>query len=70
MAATPTLRKVCVLLKPFKDVTELVSGEEYATSSLIMPLMNNLISKTKADEADVGTISVMKSLLYADLESR
>ena len=70
VASVSMLRKVCTLLKPHKDATELISGENYPTSSLILPLQHGLLVKTKEDVNDPGMISAMKSILHADLEPR
>lgn len=70
MPAISNLKRVCVLLKPFKDATDLISAEKYVTSSLILPLQDSLLSKTAPDYSDPGMVSTMKSLIYNDLEPR
>ena len=60
------LCKECTLLKPYKDATELISGENYHL--LLSSDCNTACSKE--DVKDPGMISVMKSILHADLEPR
>ena len=36
------LSGLCIILKPFKDVTEILSGEKYPTFSQALPLLRTL----------------------------
>lgn len=64
------LQKVLEFLEPMKLATDVISAEKHCTASLILPLQHSLLQKTEADTEDPGLISVMKSLFYADLQSR
>lgn len=60
------------ILRPFKDVTVLMSSESTTTASLIRPLLHQLVahSKPTAEAEDPPVIHQARAALYHDLETR
>lgn len=65
------LDEMCVLLKPFKDVTQILTTEKSSSISLLRPLLNQLLEHVKP-QVDVNTpiIHQTKALIHHDLETR
>lgn len=61
------IKELCPVLKPFKGVTETLSGEKYCTASLIIPVCNGLhnilekLSKKQLSEPVAGVVQRLKS---------
>ena len=65
------LEEVLKVLKPFKDITVQVSGENYVTISSILPLLDFVSQNTlKVTETDSLAIQKMKQEMTKNLESR
>ena len=65
------LEEVLKVLKPFKDITVQVSGENYVTISSIFPLLDFVSGNTlKVTEADSLAIKKMKQEMSKNLGSR
>lgn len=66
------LERLKQLLKPFKDVTVLMSSETSPTISLIRPLLSQLMRSVKPDSAleDPAVVHEAKAFIYFDLDSR
>ena len=65
------MEQLCQLLKPFKDVTVIMSTETSSSISLIRPLLHQLIENVKpTPDVDPTIIHQMKAAIYHDLETR
>lgn len=66
------LEKCAAILKPFKDVTVIMSSETSTTASLIRPLLHQLLTHVKpnADSNDPRIVHQSKAALYHHLELR
>lgn len=65
------IEKACAVLKPFLDVTRLMSSENSPTVSLIRPLIHQLMQSTvPTPDRDPPLIHQMKATIYHDLETR
>nr|CAD7444636.1 unnamed protein product [Timema bartmani] len=59
------------ILKPVEYVTREVSGEKYATTSKIIPLINCLRAQVMAvDETDSELVGVVKEVLLKEIDNR
>lgn len=59
------VKELCPVLKPFKDVTETLSGEKYCTASLIIPVcngLNNILKKLSKKQLSEPVACVVQSL--------
>lgn len=62
---------LCSLLKPFKDVTTIMSSESSSSISLMRPLLYRLMELSKPGSAtDPGIINNVKAGIHHDLEKR
>jgi hypothetical protein len=69
---TEIVEALCTLLKPYKDVTMVMSTESSSSISLIRPLLKQLMAlcdNTAAPEM-APAIHEMRQTLYNDLEAR
>ena len=58
------------ILKPFSDVTEILSGSKYATISLLAPILYKLIYKTlKVEATDTTILKSIENAICTDLKS-
>lgn len=66
------LEDVVSLLKPFYDVTNIMSSETSSSVSLIRPLHNQLMQVSKPDPAleNPTAIHTAKASIFHDLETR
>ena len=65
------VENVIEVLKPFKDITETVSGEEYTTVSLVKPLLHHLLTQSLViQKEDPVCIPRMKTAMKENLKSR
>ncbi|XP_060665471.1 zinc finger BED domain-containing protein 4-like isoform X1 [Drosophila nasuta] len=63
-------RDLCSLLQPFKKATEQISGENYVTVSLVLPLISMLAAKIKALEMETKEGKRAKEALIRISERR
>ncbi|KAG5889629.1 hypothetical protein JTB14_025497 [Gonioctena quinquepunctata] len=59
------IKETITILKPFEVATELISGEQYITSSLIIPLIRGISTKLATLEGSINTevgLQVIESL--------
>ena len=59
------LRELFNILKPYEDVTKVISGEKYCTSSLVIPLCNglkNVLSRLLRNPFSDAAMNVLKAL--------
>lgn len=62
---------LCGILKPFKDVTNVMSTETSSSISLVRPLLHQLLELSKPGSAsDPGVINNVKAGIHHDLEKR
>lgn len=62
------VKELCIVLKPFESATKVVSGENYMTASMILPIVNGLLEvchKMKSKTFDPRIHEVIKNLLSA-----
>ena len=65
------VENVIEVLKPFKDITENVSGEKYTTVSLVKPLLHHLLTQSlKVKTEDPVSIQHMKAAMEENFRSR
>lgn len=66
------LEKIVAILKPFKEVTVIMSSESCSSISLIRPLIHQLLKTVKPlpDDSDEPVIHQAKAYIYHDLEKR
>ena len=66
------LEEICKLLKPFKDVTTVMSTESSSSVSLIRPLLMQLKDHCKPtpELEDLPLIHEAKAAMFHDLETR
>lgn len=64
------IEKLEVILQPCREVTELLGGSKYVTSSVVLPAFKYLKSKMVIDEDEPGYISRFKAMLVDDLKNR
>ena len=65
------LEELAAILAPFKDITVRLSGQSYATVSIIAPTMFQLLNKhTAPKEGDSKFTSNIKNALHASLQDR
>lgn len=65
------VENVIEVLKPFKDITETVSGEKYTTVSLVKSLLHHLLTQSlEVKVEDPVCIQHMKSAMKQNLRSR
>lgn len=65
------MKTMCSLLKPCKDVTTALGGEQYVSSSITLPLLAHLVHLNKdIDEDAPGYVKRFKSTLVKELEDR
>lgn len=65
------MQQISSLLKPFKDVTKIMSSEHSASISLIRPLLSQLVEITKpVTDIDATVIHEAKAAMHHDLEQR
>lgn len=58
------------ILLPLETATATLGGEDYTTSSILLPLFSHLLKTMRANDDDPGYISRFKSMFYADLQPR
>lgn len=66
------LKEIVVILQPFEDMTVMLSGTKYPTSSIVLPSFKTMLSKTKKATQNAES-SMAKSLgrdIYASLKFR
>lgn len=62
------VKELCIILKPFESATKVVSGENYMTASMILPIVNGLFEvchKMKSKTFDPRIHEVIKNFLSA-----
>lgn len=64
------LEKFAEVLRPFKQITTLMSSQSTVTASLIKPLLTQLIAASKPKEGEPSTLHQAKAALYHDLQAR
>lgn len=65
------LEKLKIILKPMKDLTVALSGQSYATISIILPSLFQLVNKhLKSDNDDCNFVMACKDAMRNDLEKR
>lgn len=66
------IKELCQALKPFEKVTKTISGEDYLTASLVIPLANGLFSvyKNLLDKPFSGCMKNLLIKLNKSLEDR
>ena len=64
------LKAVVSFLSPLERITNLMCTSTHATISLIMPLINSILSSAAALDGDKQLICDMKAILVKDLSSR
>lgn len=65
-----TLEQVRDTLKPFYDITILMSGESYSTLSLVHPLLNKLSKSLELSGTESNITKLMKEAIASDLDKR
>lgn len=70
LSQTDDMTELIELLKPFKNVTVLLSAHSYPAISLVHPTHHKLIGNMSPCEADSPFIALLKQILLADLSSR
>ena len=58
------------VLRPLKDVTTLMSSQTNTTSSLVKPLLHQLMLAAKPQTEENSSLHQAKATLYHDLEKR
>ena len=65
------LEEIVTLLKPFKEVTVMMSTEQSSTISLICPILIQLMEVCKpVPNVDSTIIHTAKAAIYHDMETR
>lgn len=65
------LEEIVTLLKPFKEVTVMMSTEQSSTISLIRPILIQLMEVCKpVPNVDSTIIHTAKAAIYHDMETR
>ncbi|XP_066585542.1 E3 SUMO-protein ligase ZBED1-like [Prorops nasuta] len=64
------LKEFIVLLKPFKEATNIISGESYLTASKVIPIVNTLKTALNDSRPTTETANEMKKLLLEQFELR
>lgn len=66
------VEKLCTILKPFKEITLVMSSESSSCISLIRPLLDQLMKlcTSTPEHGDSPCIHEMKHTIFNDLESR
>lgn len=64
------MERLCQLLKPFKDVTLVISSEKSSSISLVRPLLSQLLSATVPSPNDLPMMNQVKATIHHDLEKR
>lgn len=58
------IEELVLMLKPFNDATEVVSGEKYPTISIITPLIHKLLNVLKETSEDSTLTKQIKSTIH------
>ena len=58
------------LLEPFKDSTEILSGQQYPTLSCLGPILADLKEKVEQKDSDSKAIKSAKAAIREDLNQR
>ena len=58
------------VLKPFKDITTMLSSQTNVTVSLVKPLLRKLMVASKPTAGEPAALHQAKAALYHDLEAR
>ena len=64
------MKVLCDFLSDFDAATQIVSGEKYATISLIKPLLRTLTNHCSEDSDDSSLIKSVKEAIKKDIENR
>ena len=64
------LQSIYEALSPLSDLTDILSGEDYVTVSVILPLMNLLNSKFLKEKEDTQLTADIKQRIRTDLNNR
>lgn len=64
------LERFTLVLKPFKDVTVLMSTQVNVSSSLVKPLLNQLMKHAKPKDSEPPVLHQAKATLFHDLQAR
>ena len=65
-----TLLDLVKLLEPFKNATEIMSGQKYPTLSCLIPILADLQEKMQVNSLDSKTMKDAKEAMRTDLSGR
>lgn len=64
------VEELIVILKSFREATEIMSGEKYPSLGIVLPLLKKILSTLIPKEGDISLVREVKNTVRTDLESR
>ena len=64
------VEELIVILKSFREGTEIMSGEKYPSLGMVLPLLKKILSTLIPKEGDASFVRQVKNAVRTDLESR
>ena len=64
------VEEMIVILKSFREATEIMSGEKYPSLGIVLPLLKKILSTLIPTEGDKNLVREVKNTVRTDLENR